>query len=143
MTIDRISFKEDYKKGTREGASKLVRNYVNKKGKLEAAASDSAEDLWREKIEAAAAARKRQKALRNVSESDMNAGMMATGEAAYKAKTAAKADKMLSNVEPYLKELDNLEGKLPPRTSDPMENLVNRAGMVVMALHNKKVELTE
>ena len=73
----------------------------------------------------------------------MNSGMEATGRAAYKAKTKAKSSKMLKNVEPYLDVLDALEGRLPARTSDPMENLINRAGMVVTALHEKKKELTE
>ncbi len=143
MPIDRSAFKEDYLAGTRNNAEKLVRNYVNRKGKLDAAASDEAEELYREKLEAAIAARKRQKALRKVSEEDMNRGMKETGAAAYKAKTRLKADKMLKNVEPYLDVLDELEGNLPPRTADPMENLVNRAGKVVMALHEKKKELTE
>jgi len=143
MPIDRKLFEEDYKKGTREGASKLVRNYVNKKGKLDAAKSDSAESLYAEKVSAAIAAKKRQKALEKINEDDMNKGMLATGEAAYRNKTAAKAGKMLKNVEPYLGVLDDLEGKLPAKTADPMENLVNRAGKVVMALHEKKRELTE
>lgn len=141
--IDRKLFKEDYKKGTSAGASKLVRNFVAKKGKLDAAKSDDAERLYAEKLSAAIAAKKRQKALEKISEDDMNKGMLATGEATYRAKTAAKADKMLNNVEPFLDVLDGLEGKLPPKTADPMENLVNRAGMIVMALHDKKVELTE
>ena len=143
MTIDRAAFKVDYEAGTRNNAGKLVRNYVNKKGKLDAAKSDAAEDLYREKLEAAILAKKRQKALERISEDDMNKGMLETGEAAYKAKTKAKSGKMLAHVEPFLKVLDALEGTLPARTADPMENLINRAGKVVMALHDKKVELTE
>ncbi len=143
MPIDRSAFKEDYLNGTRNNAEKLVRNYVNRRGKLDAAASDEAEDLYREKLEAALAARKRQKALQRISEEDMNKGMRETGAAAYKAKTKLKVDKLLKNVEPYLDVLDSLEGRLPPRTADPMENLINRAGAVVTALHEKKRELTE
>lgn len=143
MPIDRALFKEDYKKGTSQNADKLVRNFVNKKGKIDAARSDESEALWKEKILLAADKKKRQKALQKVTEDDMNNGMLATGATAYRNKTAAKADKMVKNVEPYLKALDGLEGNYPAKTADPMENLVNRAGLVVMTLHNLKKELTE
>ncbi|MCW4049024.1 MAG: hypothetical protein NWE89_04730 [Candidatus Bathyarchaeota archaeon] len=143
MPIDRALFEEDYKKGTSQNADKLVRNFVNKKGKLEASKSDAAENLWKEKILLAAEKKKRQKALGRITEEDLNAGMLATGATAYRNKTAAKAAKMLKNVEPYLKAIDGLEGNYPARTADPMENLMNRAGLVVMTLHNLKKELTE
>lgn len=143
MPIDRTNFKEDYLKGTSANADKLVRNYVKKTGKLEAAASDEAEDLYAEKIQAAVARKARQKGLNRITEAEMNAGMQATGSSAYRNKTAAKVDKMMANVSPYLDALDNLEGRLPPRTSDRMANLMNRAGMVVTTLGDLKDKLDE
>ena len=50
---------------------------------------------------------------------------------------------MMSNVEPYLDALDDLEGRLPPRTADRMANLMNRAGMVVQTLGDLKDKLDE
>ena len=143
MPIDRTSFKEEYVRGTSTNAGKLVRNYVKKTGKLDAASSDEAEALYAEKIQRAISRKSRQKGLSRISEADMNRGMEATGEASYRAKTAAKVDKMMSNVEPYLDALDSLEGRLPPRTADRMANLMNRAGLVVTTLGDLKDKLDE
>ena len=143
MPIDRSNFKEDYLRGTSTNADKLVRNYVKKTGKLDAASSEAAEALYAEKIQRAIARKSRQKGLKRISEADMNAGMQATGAAAYRAKTTAKVGKMMGNVEPYLDALDGLEGRLPPRTADRMANLMNRAGMVVQTLGDLKDKLDE
>jgi len=143
MSIDRSAFKDDYVRGTSANADKLVRNYVKKTGKLDAAASDDAEALYAEKIQKAISKKSRQKGLQRISEADMNKGMQDTGAAAYRNKTAAKVDKMMSNVEPYLDALDGLEGRLPPRTADRMANLTNRAGMVVKTLGDLKDKLDE
>jgi len=143
MAIDRSAFKDDYVRGTSANADKLVRNYVKKTGKLDAASSDEAEALYAEKIQRAITKKSRQKGLSRISEADMNKGMEATGAAAYRNKTAAKVGKMMDNVEPYLDALDGLEGKLPPRTADRMANLVNRAGLVVETLGNLKDKLDE
>ena len=143
MPIDRTNFKDDYVKGTSGNADKLVRNYVKKTGKLDAAKSDAAEALYAEKIQRAIAKKSRQKGLGRISESDMNAGMQATGAAAYRSKTAAKVGKMMTNVGPYLDALDGLEGRLPPRTADRMANLMNRAGLVVQTLGDLKDKLDE
>ena len=143
MTIDRSAFKDDYVRGTSANADKLVRNYTKKTGKLDAAASDEAEALYAEKISRAISKKSRQKGLNRISEADMNKGMQATGATAYRNKTAAKVDKMMTNVEPYLDALDDLEGKLPPRTADRMANLMNRAGLVVTTLGDLKDRLDE
>lgn len=143
MPIDRSAFKDDYVRGTSANADKLVKNYTRKTGKLDAAASDEAEALYAEKIQRAISKKSRQKGLNRITEADMNKGMEATGAAAYRNKTAAKVDKMMTNVEPYLDALDGLEGRLPPRTADRMANLMNRAGMVVETLGNLKDKLDE
>lgn len=143
MSIDRGAFKDDYVRGTSANADKLVRNYVKRTGKLDAASSDEAEALYAEKIQRAITRKSRQKGLNRISESDMNKGMEATGAAAYRNKTAAKVDKMMANVEPYLDALDDLEGRLPPRTADRMANLMNRAGLVVQTLGDLKDKLDE
>ena len=100
MAIDRTAFKDDYVRGTSANADKLVKNYVRKTGKLDAAASDEAEALYAEKIQRAISRKSRQKGLNRISEAEMNKGMEATGAAAYRNKTAAKVDKMMTNVEP-------------------------------------------
>lgn len=143
MTIDRKAFKDDYVRGTSANADKLVRNFVRKTGKLDAAKSDEAENLYAEKIQRAVDKKLRQKALGRLTEDDLNRGMERSGAANFRAGTAAKADKMVENVEPYLSALDGLEGKYPARTADGMQNLINRAGLVVKTLGDLKERIDE
>jgi len=143
MAIDRKAFKDDYVRGTSANADKLVRNYTKKTGKLDAAKSDAAEALYAEKIQRAVDKKLRQKALGRLTEDDLNKGMERSGATNFRAGTAAKADKMLDNVEPYLSALDGLEGKYPPRSADRMQNLINRAGLVVETLGAVKDRIDE
>lgn len=138
MAIDRTAAKANYVSGASNNADKLVKNYVATSGKLDAARSDAAEKLYAEQVQKAISEKRRQKGLSKVNESEMNAAMQATGAQSYRAGTAAKADKQARNVEPYYAALDGLEGKYPARTSDPMANLTNRAGLVVKTLSDLK-----
>ena len=138
MSIDRTAAKANYISGASNNAEKLVTNYTRKTGKLDAAKSPSAEALWAAKIQAAIANKSRVKGLEKVSESEMNAAMVASGASNYRSGTARSADKQAKNVEPFLAALDGLEGKYPARTADPMANLTNRAGLVVKTLSELK-----
>ena len=75
MGIDRAAAKANYVQGASNNAEKLVKNYVNQTGKLDAAKSDAAEKLYADKVAQAIANKSRQKGLNKVSESDMNAAM--------------------------------------------------------------------
>lgn len=141
MPIDRTAAKENYKKGASNNAEKLVDNYVRKTGKLDAAKSDAAEQLYADKVQDAINRKARQKGLNKVSEAEMNAAMKATGAQNYRSGTTRAADKQARNVEPYYAALDSLEGNLPERTSDPMANLMNRAGAVVQTMVETKKRL--
>lgn len=138
MPIDRQAAKSNYVQGASNNAEKLVQNYTRKTGKLDAAKSEAAEKLWAENVQKAIQNKTRQKALGRVNESEMNAAMQATGAGNYRSGTQRSADKQARNVEPYYAALDALEGKLPARTSDPMANLMNRAGAVVKTLSDLK-----
>lgn len=138
MGINRQDAKANYVQGASNNAEKLVKNYVAQTGKLDKARSDAAEQLYAAKVQAAIANKSRQKGLANVSESEMNAAMQATGAQNYRSGTGRSADKQAKNVEPYYAALDSLEGKYPARTADPMANLTNRAGLVVKTLSDLK-----
>ncbi len=138
MSIDRTAAKTNYVSGASNNAEKLVTNYTKKTGKLDAAKSAGAEALWAAKIQAAITNKSRVKGLESVTESQMNAAMVASGAQNYRSGTARSADKQATNVEPYYAALDGLEGKYPARTSDPMANLTNRAGLVVKTLSDLK-----
>lgn len=138
MAIDRSAAKANYVSGASNNADKLVRNYVATSGKLDAARSEAAEKLYAEQVQKAIAEKRRQKGLAKVNESEMNAAMSARGAQNYRNGTSGSADKQARNVEPYYAALDGLEGKYPARTSDPMANLMNRAGLVVKTLSELK-----
>jgi hypothetical protein len=138
MPIDRQAAKANYVQGASNNADKLVQNYTRATGKLDKAKSDAAEQLYAAKVQAAIANKSRQKGLGKVSESEMNAAMVATGAQNYRSGTGRSADKQARNVEPYYTALDGLEGKYPARTADPMANLTNRAGLVVKTLSELK-----
>jgi hypothetical protein len=138
MAIDRQAAKTNYVQGASNNAEKLVNNYIRQSGKLDRAKSDAAEALYAAKVQAAIAQKSRQKGLNKVTESEMNAAMQATGAQNYRSGTGRSADKQAKNVEPYYAALDSLEGKYPARTADPMQNLTNRAGLVVKTLSDLK-----
>jgi hypothetical protein len=138
MPINRANAKTNYTQGAQNNSQKLVTNFVAKTGKIDAARSDAAEALYAANTQAAIARKARQKALANVTESQMNAAMQATGATAYGAGVERSKDKWASHTEPFLAALDGLEGRYPARTSDPMANLTNRAGLVVKTLSDLK-----
>lgn len=138
MGINRQDAKANYVQGASNNAEKLVKNYIAQPGKLDAAKSDAAEQLYAAKLQAAIANKSRQKGLGRVTEGEMNAAMQATGANNYRNGTSRSADKQSKNVEPYYAALDGLQGKFPARTADPMANLLNRAGLVVKTLSDLK-----
>jgi hypothetical protein len=138
VPINRQAARTNYVNGAANNAQKLVDNFVARAGKVDAARSDAAETLFAQRIQQAIAAKSRQKALARVSEADMNAAMTASGASNYRTGTQRGAEKQISRVEPYFAALDSLEGKLPARTADPMQNLMNRAGAVVKVMVETK-----
>jgi len=102
----------------------------------EKASSDEAENLWKEKIDQAAAAKRRQKAVSAVSNEEWKKQAGEKGAARIGAgMTAAKA-KRTSNFEPYRSAIEGVS--LPPKTADPMANIDARVKPVVNALVETK-----
>lgn len=134
MAIDVNQAKADYATGASNNAEKLVRKYVAKSGKLEAARSDAAEKLYAAKVSAAIANKSRQKGLAKTNEAEMNAAMQSSGAANYRSGTNRSQDKWARNVQPYIDGLNGLEGRYPAKTADPMANLMNRSGLVVKTM---------
>lgn len=138
MPINRSNLKDDYVKGASAAADKLVRNFIATPGKVDAARSEAAESLYAEKTAAAIANKSRQKGLSKVTESQVNAAMQASGAAGYRAGTSRSADKQVQRVTPYLDALDRLESAYPARTSDPLQNVINRVGLIATTLSDLK-----
>jgi gas vesicle protein len=138
LAIDASAALEEYKARVAASGEKLVRNYTKRTDKLTKAASDSAQRAYVAAMSDPKVQARRQKKLRQLSESDLNSAMEAVGATTYATNAAAKADKWAKNVAPFLQELDNVVSKLPDRTRDPAQNVVNRVVPIAKALSAKK-----
>lgn len=98
----------------------------------ERAGSAEAEELWKVKIAEAAASGRRQKAVAQVSNSEWQTKAANIGATRIGAGMTAGADKRTRNFEPYRSTIEGTT--LPARTADPMANVTNRVGGMVMAL---------
>lgn len=102
----------------------------------EKASSEAAETLWKEKIDEAAAAKRRMKAVSLVSNEEWKSAATVKGAVRIGAgMTAAKA-KRTSNFEPYRSAIEGVS--LPPKTADPMANIDARVKPIVSALVETK-----
>jgi len=102
----------------------------------EKASSDDAENLWKEKIQEAASANRRQRAVAAVSNEEWKRAATEKGAARIGAgMTAAKA-KRTSNFEPYRSAIEGVS--LPPKTADPIANIDARVKPIVSALVETK-----
>ena len=102
----------------------------------EKAGSESAENLWKEKIAEAAAANRRQKAVQAVSNAEWQGKAANVGAARIGSGMSANADKRTRNFEPYRSAIEGVS--LPPRTADPLANVDARVKPIVSALVETK-----
>jgi len=102
----------------------------------EKASSEEAEDLWREKIAEAAAAKRRQKAVSAVSNEEWKRQAVEKGSARIGAGMTAAKNKRTSNFEPYRSAIEGVS--LPPKTADAMANIDARVKPIVNALVETK-----
>jgi len=102
----------------------------------EKAASDDAENLWKIKIDEAAARKARQKAVSAVSNEEWRSAAVNKGSARIGAgMTAAKA-KRATKFEPYRSAIEGLS--LPAKTADPAQNVTNRVIPIAQTLSDLK-----
>ena len=105
----------------------------------EKAASEDAENLWKLKIDEAAARHARQKAVAAVSNEEWRSAAVAKGSARIGAgMTAAKA-KRATKHEPYRAAIEGMT--LPARTADPTANVTNRVIPIAVGLSELKKSL--
>jgi len=105
----------------------------------EKATSEEAEALYAEKLRAAIEAKRRQKALKRVSNEEWKKRARELGKARIGEGVRKSVDKHAREFAPYHEALAGLE--LPPKTADPMANIDNRLKKVVETLVAKKKEL--
>ncbi len=100
------------------------------------ASSPEAEALYAEKIAEAVAAKRRQKAVSAVSNSEWQGKAANVGAARIGQGMTANADKRTRNFEPYRSAIEGVS--LPPRVADPMANVDARVKPIVSALVETK-----
>ena len=102
----------------------------------EKASSTEAEELYAAKIAEAVAAKRRQKAVSAVSNSEWQGRAANIGASRIGAGMSANADKRTRNFEPYRSAIEGVS--LPARTADPMANVDARVKPIVSALVETK-----
>ncbi len=102
----------------------------------EKASSTEAEELYAAKIAEAVAAKRRQKAVSQVSNAEWQGKAANVGAARIGAGMSANADKRTRNFEPFRSAIEGVS--LPPRTADPMANVDARVKPIVSALVETK-----
>ena len=97
------------------------------------------QDLYEEQMRRDEILARRAAGIAKVSNETWRTDTIAKGRNVIAARMKAASGKQVAGFRPYREAL--LAVELPPKTADPMQNLINRAGAVVAALVAKKKEL--
>ncbi|TKJ36869.1 hypothetical protein CEE36_11320 [candidate division TA06 bacterium B3_TA06] len=98
------------------------------------------QDLYEEQMRKDEILKRRASGIEKVSDEAWRKNTVDKGRNIIGARMKAASGKQVAGFRPYREALLTVE--LLPKTADPMQNLINRAGAVVMAMVNKKAELT-
>ena len=98
------------------------------------------QDLYEEQMRKAEILARRSAGIERVSDETWRRDTINKGRNIIGARMKAASDKQVAGFRPYREAL--LAVDLPAKTSDPMQNLINRAGAVVQAMVDKKAELS-
>ena len=132
-----------YKLGVGAKGSKWYNGILAATGITAAGSSDAAEARYAAKVQEAIASKSRQNKLKGISDEDVKAPIRAAGSGGIWSTPAQnKAPKFAKNFAPYAAVINSVVATLPPKGTDPLSNLTQRAGPIVTALHNKKVSGT-
>ena len=133
--IDVNEAKEAFEQGAAAAGEKWKKNFLATSGMADAAKSDDAQAAYVAKMQDAAILQKRQDRLAGLTDSDFKEKVRASGSTLYTTGVRGTKEKWARNYGPIADAINDVLPTLPPRTADPMTNLVERAGPVVMAAH--------
>jgi len=102
----------------------------------EKASSEAAESNWSAGVQEAATAKRRQRAVANVSNAEWQNAAANKGASRIGPGMQAGADKRTRNFEPFRNAIEGVS--LPDRSQDPMANVDNRVKPIVEALVNTR-----
>jgi len=97
------------------------------------------QELYEAQMARAEILARREKGIDKVSDEKWRTTTVAKGKNIIGTRMKEASDKQIVNFRPYREALSAVD--LPPKTADPMANLMNRAGAIVKALVDKKKEL--
>ena len=104
------------------------------------AASLGGQDLYEEQMRRDEILKRRAVGIEKVSDEAWRQATITKGRAVIGARMKAASDKQVAGYRPYREAL--LAVDLPAKTTDPIQNLINRAGAVVQAMVDKKKEIS-
>ena len=131
------TIKQNYRQGAQVAGPRYKEGVASSKPWKEAALAS--EDLYAQKMQESLAARRRERAISNLNESDWKDPAMAKGARNIGPAMTDAVDKQARNFEPFRQALESVQ--LPARTADPLTNVQQRVLPIVEALVNKKKEL--
>lgn len=133
--IDVQKAADAFEAGATAAATKWKDAFLATTGMAEAAKSEAAQQAYEEKMQDPEVLKLRQKRLAVLNDEDFKAKVSVSGAALYSGGVRGTKQKWAKNFAPIAAAINSAVAALPPRTSDPMANLTNRAGPVIMAAH--------
>ena len=104
------------------------------------AKSPETENYWAQRVIEAAQNQARLKGLMNVSATDYSAGI-AAGTEAYRSKVSTIApQRWQQKFAPYAEVIDRVVATLPAKTTDVVQNVMNRVAPIAQALRQAKIQ---
>ncbi len=97
------------------------------------------QDLYETKMRMEEVLKRRESGISKVSDDSWRTDTVNKGKNIIGARMQAASGKQVAGYRPYREALSSLD--LPPRTADPMQNLISRAGAVVQTQVNVKKQL--
>lgn len=126
---------DNFEAGATAAAPRWKENFLATTGMAEAAKSDEAQQAYEAKMNDPEILKLRQKRLQGLNDEDFKAKVRVSGAALYSQGVRGTKQKWAKNFAPIAAAINSAVASLPARSSDPMANLMNRAGPVIMAAH--------
>jgi len=137
MPIDVTAAAEDYVAGAKAKVDKLIRKYTARTDILDRAVSPEAERAFKERVVSDLALAKRRAHLKDLTVAELHEAMRKAAPVTYPAGVEGAKERYRRRVEPFMKELDAIVPKLPPKTADARTNVLNRVVPIAVGLQNK------
>ena len=131
--IDVQKSSNNFEKGAQAAGSKWLEGFLATTGMADAAKSEKAQQAYVAKMSSPDTLAKRQRRLSNLGDEDFKRKARVGGASLYSQGVMGTKEKWAKNFSPIADAINGVLDSLPAKTSDPMTNLTQRAGPVIMA----------